>query len=78
VIIIHGNNAKGWALAAPIILKVKLYKAASSTDNDLPSDWRISVSGNGWTDHYISFEWIQHFHTHTQRCIEKLMAPPHS
>ena len=38
VTVIHGINAKGWALPALIILKAKLHQATWYTNNDLPRD----------------------------------------
>ena len=67
VTVIHGINAKGWALPALIILKAKLHQATWYTNTDLPRDWRIAMSENGWTDDQIGFEWVQHFHRHTER-----------
>lgn len=66
VTVVHGINAKGWAIPPLIILKAKLHQRTWYTNNDIPQDWRLAVSENGWTDDKIGLEWIQHFHKHTQ------------
>jgi hypothetical protein len=66
VTVVHGINAQGWAIPPLLILAAKLHQAAWYTDSDLPHDWAIAVSENGWTDDGIGFEWIQHFNKHTQ------------
>ncbi|KHJ35231.1 hypothetical protein EV44_g3941 [Erysiphe necator] len=33
---------------------------------ELPVDWEIAVSDNGWTTNQLGFEWIKHFNTQTE------------
>ena len=56
-------NASGWSLPPFIILSGKVHQ--SSWYRDLPLDWTIGVSDNGWTTDRLGFEWIKHFNQHT-------------
>jgi hypothetical protein len=56
-------NASGWSLPPFIILSGKVHQ--SSWYRDLPLDWTIGVSDNGWTTDELGFEWIKHFNQHT-------------
>jgi hypothetical protein len=57
-------NASGWCLPPFLILAGKLHQA--SWYEDLPPDWAIALSHNGWTDDNIGLEWVKHFHRHTE------------
>ena len=61
---IEGINASGWAIPPFIILAGKVHQ--SNWYRDLPADWVIAVSNNGWTTDQLGFEWIKHFNTHTE------------
>jgi hypothetical protein len=47
-----------------MILKGKLHQA--SWYRDLPSDWVVALSDNGWTNNELGVEWIKHFNRHTE------------
>ena len=34
--------------------------------DDIPQDWVLAVSENGWTTNELGFEWIQHFNSYTK------------
>ncbi|EDN99575.1 hypothetical protein SS1G_02430 [Sclerotinia sclerotiorum 1980 UF-70] len=36
------------------------------TEGDLPYDWLIKPTINGWTDNETGLEWIKHFNKHTE------------
>jgi hypothetical protein len=57
-------NASGWCIPPFVILSGKLHQA--SWYQDLPPDWAVAVSDNGWTNDGLGHEWIQHFHRHTE------------
>lgn len=59
-------NASGWCLPPFVILSGKLHQA--SWYQDLPPDWAIAVSDNGWTTDKLGLEWIHHFNRHTETC----------
>jgi hypothetical protein len=57
-------NASGWSIPPFIILSGKLHQA--SWYRDLPADWVIAVSDNGWTTDELGLEWVKHFNRHTE------------
>lgn len=61
---IEGINASGWAVPPFIILAGKVHQ--SNWYRDLPADWVIAVSDNGWTTDQLGLKWIKHFNTHTE------------
>ncbi|EFQ93559.1 hypothetical protein PTT_09042 [Pyrenophora teres f. teres 0-1] len=56
-------NASGWSLPAFMILAGKVHQ--SSWYRDLPLDWTVGVSDNGWTTDELGVEWVKHFNQHT-------------
>ncbi|KAJ9298765.1 transcriptional regulator family: Helix-turn-helix [Paecilomyces variotii] len=52
-------NAMGWALSPCIIFKGKTHMQAWYEDPNLPKDWRIEISDNGWTTDKIGIRWLQ-------------------
>ena len=50
-------SASGWALPPCIILKGKVF--IESWFDNLPDDWRIEVSPNGWTSDEIGIQWLE-------------------
>ncbi|EED21129.1 transposon, putative [Talaromyces stipitatus ATCC 10500] len=58
---IEATNSTGWALPSYVIFKAKQYTRLGWFEN-LPSDWRINISENGWTTDKIGLEWLKiHF-----------------
>jgi hypothetical protein len=66
VTVIQGVNALGWAIPPFIIFKGLQHLSSWYEDDDIPSDWTISLSDNGWTTDELGFEWIKHFDKHTK------------
>jgi hypothetical protein len=63
--VIQGVNALGWAIPPFIILAAKYHLANWYTECNLPADWRIATTDNGWTTNEVGLDWIKHFHFHT-------------
>ena len=61
---IQGVNAKGWAIPPFIIFPGKVL--ITSWFHNLPCDWIIEVSPNGWTSNKLGIAWLRHFNTHTK------------
>jgi hypothetical protein len=61
-------NASGWSIPPFVILSGKLHQA--SWYCDLPEDWVIAVSNNGWTTDELDLEWVKHFNRHTKSCTK--------
>ncbi|EED11907.1 conserved hypothetical protein [Talaromyces stipitatus ATCC 10500] len=54
---IEATNSTGWAVPSYIIFKAKKNVRLGWFD-DLPSDWKINISENGWTTDQIGLEWL--------------------
>ncbi|BDD61273.1 hypothetical protein MAP00_009287 [Monascus purpureus] len=52
-------NSSGWVLPPCIIFKGKTHVQGWYEDEDLPHDWRIEVSENGWTTDEIGLRWLK-------------------
>jgi hypothetical protein len=63
--VIQGVNALGWAIPPFIILAAQYHLANWYTECDLPADWRIATTDNGWTTNAVGLDWIKHFDYHT-------------
>ncbi|EED24169.1 conserved hypothetical protein [Talaromyces stipitatus ATCC 10500] len=84
---IEATNSTGWAVPSYIIFKAKKNVRLGWFD-DLPSDWRINISENGWTTDQIGLEWLTtHFIPYindqfdricTENNIIPICMPPHS
>lgn len=57
-------NASGWSIPPLIILAAKRHQA--SWYRDIPGDWTIAVSDNGWTTDLLGLSWLEHFNNHTK------------
>jgi hypothetical protein len=64
---IQGINALGWAIPPFIIFQGKHHLSAWYKEGDLPHDWVVGVSDNGWTTNELGLAWLKHFDTHTKR-----------
>nr|POF17747.1 pogo transposable element with znf domain [Quercus suber] len=64
VTLIQGASADGYIVPPFLIFKGKEYNRAWF--NNLPSDWLIGVSPNGWTSDQLGLQWIYHFEKHTK------------
>lgn len=62
---IHGINATGWAILPFIIFAGQYHLSAWYEGDDIPGDWVISLSNNGWTTNELGIAWLQHFIKHT-------------
>jgi hypothetical protein len=69
VTVIQGINSEGWAIPPFIIFAGKNH-LSSWYEEQLPGDWKISLSENGWTTNKNGVEWIKHFEMHTKNRIK--------
>lgn len=65
--VIIGVNALGWAIPPFIILAAQYHLANWYQECDLPADWRIAMTNNGWTTNDVGLDWIKHFDYYTAR-----------
>ena len=67
VTIIEAINSYGWILPPMIIFAGKTHRTNWFQNTQLPSDWTIAVSNNGWTTDQLGFQWLQSvFEPHTK------------
>lgn len=64
VTVIQGIYMAGWAIP-PFIVFAGTYYLAAWYSEELPPDWVISMSENGWIINESGFQWFQHFEKHT-------------
>ena len=64
--VIQGVNSQGWAIPPFLVVAGKNHLANWYSDRDIPKDWVITLSPNGWTTNEIGLEWIRHFDKHTK------------
>src|ERR1700716_272618 len=64
VTVIESINASGWALPPMVIFAGKVHQ--STWYQDIPGDWTIGLSENGWTNDNLALQWLQEvFEKHT-------------
>jgi hypothetical protein len=66
VTVIQGINATGWPIPPYIIFKARHHQSSWYKDDNLPQDWVIAISENGWTTNELGFDWLKHFNRHTK------------
>jgi hypothetical protein len=59
-------NGEGWCLPPFLIVQGAYHLANWYTEGELPLDWVIKPTSNGWTDNETGLEWIKHFDKHTK------------
>jgi hypothetical protein len=64
VTVIQGVNAQGWPIPPFIIFAGKYH--LSTWFHEIPREWVIALSENGWTTNQLGIEWLQHFDKHTK------------
>jgi hypothetical protein len=58
-------NAAGWSIR-PFLIFAGQYHLSAWYEEDIPRDWAIAVSDNGWTNNKLGVEWLKHFNVHTR------------
>lgn len=66
VTVIQAVNSQGWAVPPYIIFAGKVHLASWYRNTNLPRDWKVDLSHNGWTTNDIGVEWAKHFDFHTR------------
>ena len=66
VTVIQAINAEGWAIAPFIVVAGQYHLASWYQESNLPGDWAIATTHNGWTDNDTGLEWLKHFDRHTK------------
>jgi hypothetical protein len=58
-------NGEGGSIPPFLIVQGTYHLANWYSETDLPYDWVIKPTNNGWTDNKTGLEWIKHFDKHT-------------
>ncbi|KAJ3454583.1 hypothetical protein MRS44_013183 [Fusarium solani] len=66
VTVIQAINAEGWAIQPFIVVAGQYHLASWYQESNLPGDWAIATTQNGWTDNNTGLEWLKHFDRHTK------------
>ncbi|RKK90403.1 hypothetical protein BFJ68_g16457 [Fusarium oxysporum] len=66
VTVIQSINAEGWAIQPFIVVAGQYHLASWYQESNLPGDWAIATTQNGWTDNETGPEWLKHFDWHTK------------
>jgi hypothetical protein len=65
VTLIAAINAAGWSVPLFLIFAGQ-YHLSAWYEEDIPRDWAIAVSDNGWTNNELGVEWLKHFNAYTK------------
>ncbi|RAQ98564.1 putative transposase [Stemphylium lycopersici] len=65
VTLIAAINAAGWSVP-PFLIFAGQYHLSAWYEEDIPRDWAIAVSDNGWTNNELGVEWLKHFDAYTR------------
>jgi hypothetical protein len=57
----HGLQVPNWIMAPFIIGAGQYHLANWYRECNLPGDWVIATSQNGWTNNQLGLEWLKHF-----------------
>ncbi|EGU83431.1 hypothetical protein FOXB_06053 [Fusarium oxysporum f. sp. conglutinans Fo5176] len=64
---VQAINAEGQAIDPFIVVTGQYHLANWYRECDLPGDWVIATSQNGWTDNKLGLEWLKHFDRSTTK-----------
>ncbi|KAJ8070734.1 hypothetical protein OCU04_001104 [Sclerotinia nivalis] len=59
------GNGEGETIPPFLIVQGQVHLSNWYTETDLPADWAIKPTPNGWTNNETGLEWIKHFDKHT-------------
>ncbi|KAH8621966.1 hypothetical protein IG631_23361 [Alternaria alternata] len=65
VTLIAAINAAGWSVP-PFLIFAGQYHLSAWYEEDIPRDWAIAVSDNGWTNNELGVKWLKHFNAYTK------------
>ena len=63
-------DSEGWCLPPFLVVQGANHLAHWYSQTNLPGDWVIKTTSNGWTDNETSLEWIRHFDQHTKSRVK--------
>jgi hypothetical protein len=57
----------GYVVPPFLVVKGRFHLASWYSEHQIPDDWVVTTTTNGWTDNTTGLEWLQHFDKHTKR-----------
>jgi hypothetical protein len=72
ITVIPAINAEGQSIPPFIIGAGQYHLANWYRDSNLPADWVIATSQNGWTNNELGLEWLKHFDRSTAKRLVSL------
>ena len=57
-------NAASWSIPLFLIFTGRYYLSAWYEEAEIPRDWAIAVSDNGWITNKLGVQWLKHFIKH--------------
>ena len=63
-------NSKGWSLPLFFMVQGVNHLAHWYSQTNLPGDWVIKTTSNGWINNETGLEWIYHFNQYTKSYIK--------
>ncbi|CCF45783.1 transposase, partial [Colletotrichum higginsianum] len=66
VTVIQAISSSGYSVPPYIIVAGHYHLSTWYTETDLPHDWVIATSENGWTTNEIGLNWVKHFDCHSK------------
>ncbi|RFN43685.1 hypothetical protein FIE12Z_12081 [Fusarium flagelliforme] len=73
VTVIQAINAAGWAIEPFIVVASQNHLSNWYQECNLPRDWAIITTQNGWTDNDTGLKWLKHF----DRCTTNRLVGTH-
>jgi hypothetical protein len=58
-------NGEGWSVPPFLVVQGANHLANWYNESELPHDWPIKPTNNGWTKNETGLEWLKHFDKHT-------------
>lgn len=59
-------SGDGYSLPPFVLVKGSVHLSNWYTETNIPHDWVIKPTPNGWTDHETGLDWLRHFNRHTK------------
>jgi hypothetical protein len=56
----------GFVVPPFLVVKGRFHLASWYSEHQIPDDWAVKTTPNGWTDNETGLDWLQHFDKHTK------------
>jgi hypothetical protein len=57
----------GYVVPPFLVVKGRFHLASGYSEHQIPDDWAVTTTTNGWADNATGLEWLRHFDEHTKR-----------